>query len=271
MKVMVDGTPIHVATGGRAHVAGRPFILFAHGAGGNHLFWILQTRAFAHDGWNVIAADMPGHGFSGGEPQKHIGAMARTLLGVLDACGASETVLCGHSMGGLIILEMARLAPSKVRALVFIGASASIAVNQQLITLGYGDREAAYRNMNSWGYGPAAHLAENTWPGANHTAAGIAIMNMNQPTALADGLSACAVYDKGAEAAQNYPGPALCVMGEYDRMTPARNGLVLAGMLKKATTHVIPRTGHTIHTEKPRELNAMIRAFLAGLPQAETV
>ncbi len=268
MKTSIDAHTVHYATGGRAHEKGKPFIVFLHGAGGSHLAWVLQTRALANDGWNVIAADMPGHGFSGGEPLKDIGQMASLVLALMDNCGARDAVVCGHSMGGLIALELARIAPARVRALVFVGASASIAVNQQLVTLGYGDRETAYRNMNSWGYGPAAHMAENTWPGANHIAYGIAVMRMNQPTALADGLSACAVYTQGEAAARGYDGPALCVFGEYDRMTPSRNGLALAAMLKHAETHVLPRTGHSIHTEKPREFNAFVREFLARLPAA---
>ena len=126
MKISIDSHEVHVANGGREHQAGKPHLLFVHGAGHSHLTFVLQTRALAYDGWNVIAADLPGHGFSGGEPLETIGAMAEFMLKVMDALSVERAVVCGHSMGGLIALALAAIAPHRVRALVMIGTAASI-------------------------------------------------------------------------------------------------------------------------------------------------
>ena len=49
-------------TGGQRLERERRTALFIHGAGHDHSVWSLQTRYFAHHGWNVIAPDLPGHG-----------------------------------------------------------------------------------------------------------------------------------------------------------------------------------------------------------------
>ena len=38
-----------------ARKTGRPPLLFIHGAGSDHSVWPLQSRYFAHHGWNVLA------------------------------------------------------------------------------------------------------------------------------------------------------------------------------------------------------------------------
>jgi pimeloyl-ACP methyl ester carboxylesterase len=267
MKLAINGIPIHVATGGIAHMPGRPFILFLHGAGFTHHTFVLQTRALAHEGWNVVAPDLPGHGLSGGEPFQRVEEMASFVLALMDRLGIASAVLAGHSMGGLIALEIARTAPQHVDALVLVGTAATIPVNPKLIETAETQEEQAFLSMNSWGYGPQAHLAENTWPGANHIAFGLALMRGNATGALAAGLKACAAYAHGEEAARGFAGPALVAVAEFDRMTPNKNGLALAGMLKGSTTVMIRKSGHTIQTEKPRELNAALREFLASLRQ----
>lgn len=265
MKLTIGGNTVHAATGGRAHKPGGRWIVFLHGSGYSHLSWVLQTRAFAYDGWNVLAPDLPGHGLSEGDPQGTVEEMAAFVLAVMDAAGAGKAVLAGHSMGGLVALEIARTAPERVEGLVLIGTAAEIPVNPKLIETAKKDPGAAIAQMNSWGYGPGAHVAQNTWPGANHTAYGMALMHQGRPNALAEGLKACAAYRHGAEAAKGYKGKALCITAELDRMTPQRNGLALAAMLAGSTVVQVKASGHSIHTESPREVNEAMRAFLAAL------
>lgn len=264
MKLLVDGNEIHAATGGRAHVAGRRWIVFLHGSGYSHLTWVLQTRALAYDDWNVLAPDLPGHGLSQGEPPGTVEEMAAFMLAVMDAAGVEKAVLAGHSMGGLIALEIARIAPQRVEALVLIGTAAEIPVNPKLVETAVTKPDEAIAAMNAWGFGPGAHMTQNTWPGANHVAFGIAQMHEGKRNALAEGLKACAAYKHGAQAAASFKGRALCMMAEFDRMTPNRNGFALAAMLSQAQTVFIKGSGHSMHTEAPREVNEALRAFLAS-------
>jgi hypothetical protein len=49
------------ATPAASPSTGLPTVVFIHGVLNDHSVWILQTRYFAHHGWNVLAVDLPGH------------------------------------------------------------------------------------------------------------------------------------------------------------------------------------------------------------------
>ena len=66
MIITVQGAPLFVYTGGRAFDAVKPTMLFVHGVLNDHSVWGLQSRYFAHHGWNVLVPDLPGHNRSGG-------------------------------------------------------------------------------------------------------------------------------------------------------------------------------------------------------------
>lgn len=262
MRLEVEGVDCHVATGGRTHAPGRPWVVFLHGAGSSHLAWALQTRALAYDGWNVLAPDLPGHFLSSGAPIADIGGQAQFVLSLLRSLGATRVVLVGHSMGGLIALEMARIDPEAVAAIAFVATAAAIPVNDWLINCAATDEELAFSSMTSWAHGAKSHLNDNTWPGAAHIGFGIDSMRLNATGSLAIDLKACAAYRGGAEAAANLGCPTLCVFARADRMTPLRQGLKLAELLPNNETIIVEDCGHTIPTEAPRVLNAALRRFL---------
>src|SRR3954464_6278111 len=113
MIVKVHGADAYFYTGGKAIDPARPSAVFIHGAQNDHSVWVLQTRYFAHHGFNVLAPDLPGHGRSKGPALTSVEAMADWLLAVLDAAGVAQATLIGHSMGSLIALETAFRAPQR--------------------------------------------------------------------------------------------------------------------------------------------------------------
>ena len=76
MRTTVDGFATYLYTGSRPLVAAQPTVLFVHGAAHDHSVWALQSRYFAHHGFNALAVDLPGHGRSGGAPLPTIEAVA---------------------------------------------------------------------------------------------------------------------------------------------------------------------------------------------------
>jgi pimeloyl-ACP methyl ester carboxylesterase len=265
MRIEVEGHGIHLSTGGRPHVHGRPWILFLHGAGFTHECWVLQTRALAFDGWNVAAPDLPGHGLSAGKPLVSVAAIALWSLKLMDTLGCAKAVVAGHSLGSLVALEMAHRAPARIAGLILVGAAAEIPVNAALLDLAVAQEDEARQRMVSWSYGQQGRLHDNTWPGASHIHYALELMRRNGPGVLATDLAACAAYKDGAARAGALKAPALLLLAAEDRMTPLKAGRALGGMIAGSQCEVIEGAGHMIPTERPREANRAIRAFLAGI------
>ena len=72
MRIDVAGSEVYAYTGTRPLDGAQPTVVFVHGAGNDHSVWALQSRYFAHHGWNVLAVDLPGHARSGGEALRSV-------------------------------------------------------------------------------------------------------------------------------------------------------------------------------------------------------
>ncbi|MGI9401456.1 MAG: alpha/beta fold hydrolase [Rhizobiaceae bacterium] len=263
MLIKVDNVETHIATGGREHHPDKPWMVFIHGSGFNHLSWMLQTRALAYDGWNVLAPDLPGHYLSKGDPLEGIEAMADWMLKAMDAVDCQQAVICAHSMGGLIALEMAHKQPDRVRAIIFVATADAIPVNKYLLDLAAKNEDKAFASMVAWAHGEEAHNHENTWPGSSLIYNGMDIMRLNQAGTLSVDLNSCNDYADGAKRAKSIKVPTLCVLSKLDRMTPIRGGMRLADALGSNETITLDDCGHSIPGERPRELNSAIRIFLS--------
>ncbi|MEV8524238.1 alpha/beta hydrolase [Streptomyces sp. NPDC052000] len=69
-------------------------------------------------GHHVLAIDLPGHGRSPRVSPWTIPTAVRHIADTLDAHGVGEAVVVGHSLGGLVAVEYARLNPERARGAV---------------------------------------------------------------------------------------------------------------------------------------------------------
>lgn len=262
MHISVNGNDTYASTGGRDHVAERPFLIFIHGSGQNHLSWTQQSRSFAYGGYNVLAPDFPGHGHSAGAALTTIEAMADWIIALMDVANADQAIVVGHSQGCLIALELAARYPVRIKKAVFIAGAAAIPVNEALVSMAEATEPKAIAAMVAWGFGSYAHKFDSTVPGASLIGAGVQLMGQNDCGALAADLNACNTYVQGPDAAAQIKCPTLCILAEKDKMTPLKNGLKLADSLKGARVEIIKGAGHMLPPEKPREVNVALRGFL---------
>jgi pimeloyl-ACP methyl ester carboxylesterase len=73
--------------------------------------WLAQIAAFSKT-YDVIAVDLPGFGANNHLPALHsISAFAEWVVTELKRRGVERYHLLGHSMGGMIVQEMARMFP----------------------------------------------------------------------------------------------------------------------------------------------------------------
>src|ERR1700756_5515411 len=165
MNLHVNGKQAFVGTGGRDFNASLPAVVLIHGAGFDHTSWALHSRWFAHNGFSVLAPDLPGHGRSAGPALRSIAEMADWTAALLDAAGSSKAHLIGHSMGSLIALETAARHPEKVSALSLIGTAATMTVGPDLLKAAEANDQAAIDMVSIWGLGHAAGIGGSLAPG----------------------------------------------------------------------------------------------------------
>ncbi len=262
MELTVDGHKVHAATGGRPFDAGKPAVLFIHGAGCDHTVWQLPARWFAWHGFSVLAVDLPGHGRSQGAPLGNITDMARWAVRVLDAAGVRQAALIGHSMGGSIALEVAAAFPERITRLGLIGTAAAVPVHRALLAAAREEPERAYAMMTAWAHGTAAKMGGNPAPGLWMTGGTMALFARNAAGVLAADLEACSAWKSGPEAAARVRCPALVVIAAKDIMTPAKAGRELAGSIAGSRTVTVDDCGHMLLAEVPDAvLDALIGFF----------
>lgn len=109
-----DGTPISFEIYG----TGEPTLVFVHGWSCDARYWRAQIPHFSKN-HRVAVLDLAGHGHSGSTRFRYtMTAFAEDVRCVTEATGSQRVILIGHSMGGSVIAEAARLMPERVIGLI---------------------------------------------------------------------------------------------------------------------------------------------------------
>jgi pimeloyl-ACP methyl ester carboxylesterase len=228
MQLSVNGVDTFVATGGRPFDKLLPAVVLLHGAGFDHSTWALHSRWFAHHGYSVLAPDLPGHGRSSGKPLPTIADMADWTAALLDAAGARQAKLVGHSMGSLIALETAARHPDRVSGLSLIGTAATMTVGPDLLKAAEANDPSAIDMVSIWGLGLKAELGGSLAPGLWMHQGAQRVLQRCAPGVLHSDLTACNAYQDALAAAAQIKVQVTFILGERDVMTPAKAGKALA-------------------------------------------
>jgi pimeloyl-ACP methyl ester carboxylesterase len=264
MDLQLDGARIFLADQGRAFDPRRPTMLLVHGAGMDHSVWPLQARHFAYRGWNALALDLPGHSRSEGALLTSIEAMADWLAAAIKGLGLERATLVGHSMGALVVLACAARKPKRVSKIALLGGAPAMPVHPALLEAAGRTEALAPRMICDWGFGPAGHFGGHRSPGSWMQGHALTLLGRSAGPRLHTDLAACNAYSGGLDAAARIACPALVVVGELDRMTPARQGEKLAGALRDSRLVRLPGCGHMMIIEQPDATRDALNAFLAA-------
>lgn len=113
-----DGVAIRYQVSGDGPVS----VVFVHGWLGDRSYWRHQLDHFA-DEHHVVAVDLAGHGASGLDRERWTyRAFGEDVAAVVDSLDLDRVILVGHSMGGPVVLEAARLVPGRVIGIVAVDA-----------------------------------------------------------------------------------------------------------------------------------------------------
>jgi len=109
-----DGSPISYEIYG----TGEPTLVFVHGWSCDARYWRNQLSYFSKK-HQVVMLDLAGHGHSGSTRSQYtMRAFGEDVKAVTEATGSQSVILIGHSMGGAVIAEAARLMPKRVKGII---------------------------------------------------------------------------------------------------------------------------------------------------------
>ncbi|MES2901909.1 MAG: alpha/beta hydrolase [Pseudomonadota bacterium] len=254
MILNLHGERAYCYTGGKAFDAARPTAVFIHGAQNDHSVWALQTRYFAHHGFNVLAVDLPGHGRSTGAALVRVEDMAAWILALMDAAGVQQALLAGHSMGSLVALEAAFMAPERVSDLAMLGTTYPMKVSDALLDSAKHNEQAAIDMVNIFSHSTMAHKPSCPGPGFSVMGGARRLMQrmsaINPAQLFHTDFSACNAYANGQAAAESVQCPVLFIFGSKDMMTPARSTKTLTAAIRHGRVVTVD-AGHALMAEQP--------------------
>lgn len=266
MELTVNGAKTFCYTGGKPFDREKPTVVFIHGVLNDHSVWILQTRYFAHHGWNVLALDLPGHCKSDGEPPQSVGEAADFIVALLDAAGVQQAALVGHSFGALVALEAAARAPERITQLALVGVASPMRVSPALLENSQQQPMKAIDMVNVYSHSmmapPPSALGPGTWLYGGARALMRRVLASNPGVNVFHrGFVACDSYAGGDAAMAKVKCPVLFVLGKNDAMTPPKAAQSLQQKAANGKT-VIVEGGHQMMTEAPDAVLFALRDFL---------
>ncbi|MEM1431456.1 MAG: alpha/beta hydrolase [Pseudomonadota bacterium] len=218
----------------------------------------LHGAGLAGDTWHGITAgyrrattpDLPGHGTAPMIAPPSVEAFAETLVPALP----QDVLLVGHSLGGMVALELAARAPTRIAGLVLIEAVPTIRDRlSSCIAAAFAAR--IYKTI------PPAWSARIF--GLGQGAATRAELNRQLARKgrhqIGAALDAAARYD-GRPRLSQIKAPTLVIVGRDSTATHYGAGMIADG-IEGAQFLRLPG-GHMLHTDNPLQLRRAIEGFM---------
>lgn len=252
-----DGVPVQARYAGE----GAQAIVFVHGVGSTAEIWDGQLRAFA-DRYRCFAVELRGNGVVRPDPPPEaIGreGFARDVLAIAGAAGLTRFHLVGCSLGGVVALELWRLAAQRLASLTFVGSYAAYpqgAAYAQAVA-------RAVREAGSMEVFARERTAKLGLP-PHREQESIAQMACKSVASYLAATEATWTGDYRATLALVNV-PTLVAVGERDTVAPPELAREIARGIAGARYAVVPQAGHVANADAPEAFNALLASFLEGL------
>jgi pimeloyl-ACP methyl ester carboxylesterase len=252
-----------------ADIGSGPVAVLVHGQGGSWQWWLrVLPTVSAHR--RVIAVDLPG--FGGSDP---IGAgdvfseHVATIIGLLDHLGLADAIIAGHSMGGLVALQVACDHPDRVAGLMLIDAGGANISAARLALIVTGLR--AFRRIFAIPWVPRVvarkrHLRSALMalaihdPGTLSASLAMEILPRMATPGFVQSLHAAAIAVNRVTP-QAVTCPSLILWGVRDRILPVSTGHVLASKIPDARFVPLENVGHCVMVEAADQFSQLLIDF----------
>ncbi|MYD64984.1 MAG: alpha/beta fold hydrolase [Chloroflexi bacterium] len=260
--------PMLEVTGGELYYEergdGERSIVFAHGAGGNHMSWWQQVPHFSQR-YRCITIDHRGFGQSLDHTGESIRAYPRDLEELLDHLGVASTAIIAQSMGGFTGMTFAGRRPERVWALVMANTF-----------LGVGDGDLLARVREHWAnlaqIDPGGPAYEQTIMVGDrfkreHPDKLFLYQQVRALNPLIDLPEGYSIEDGAIPVADlaNLDVPVLFLAGEADATIPIELTAAAQHHVAGSSIELVPEAGHSLYWEMPEVFNARVDAFFDGV------
>ena len=239
--------------------SGTPLVL-VHGFLGSSDMWIPQIKFFKDD-FRVIAPALPGFGKSSAISScDSIQCMANSILDSLEKKEVKNFNLLGHSMGGMIVQEIAKIAGEKVLKLICYGTGPRGDIPGRFETI---DQSRKQLKIN--GLKDTAYRIAKTWFIEEEKAKYFYLCEeagkQTSAEAADKGLVAMKKWN-GIKNLKNIKNETLIVWGDQDRAYNLSQVETLNKNIPNSNLRVIKNCSHNVHLENPDEFNIIVEEFL---------
>jgi pimeloyl-ACP methyl ester carboxylesterase len=237
-QVRIDGRPVPFQMAG----AGDPIVL-VHGLSGSGRWWY-KNVPFLAQSRRVYLVDLPKFGRLRRHGRRFdLGEAGRWLAAWIDAAGLDQPDLVGHSMGGLIAVQLAAASPRSLGRLVLTAPAVHLPVRSLV-----GSIPAL---LTAAGATSAAFLAVLAYDAVR---AGPATLWRASRQLLRENV--------GTEQLASITNPTLIVIGDRDPLVPVPVGQSLQQTIPGSRLVVVKGAGHAVMYDRPRAFNEAVQDFL---------
>ena len=238
---------------------GTPLVL-VHGFLGSSDMWLPQVKFFKDD-FRVISPALPGFGKSNiVNSCDSIECMAKVILRSLELKKIDKFNLLGHSMGGMIVQEIAKIAGEKILKLICYGTGARGNIPGRFETI-----DQSREKLKTNGLESSAYRIAKTWfieeDKAKYFYLCEAAGKQTSVEAADNGLVAMKNWN-GVKNLNNIKNETLIIWGDQDKAYNFNQVETLNDNIPKSDLKIIKGSSHNVHLEKPNEFNIIVEEFL---------
>ncbi|HET6942545.1 MAG TPA: alpha/beta hydrolase [Sphingomicrobium sp.] len=240
---------------------GEPLLLL-HGFTDSSRSFSLMTPYLGR--YRLLIPDQRGHGASDApECCYNSSQFAYDARLFLDALGVRRAAIAGHSLGSMVAISLAADNPERVSQLILIGSTALVPVERGDWLY---DNVAAMRGPLD----PNSRFAKDWHPANQPTRVDPAFADAVNaelyaiPERVWHGVMREISYVPVGRHAADVKAPVLVISGGRDPLFPSQHHRSLLKAFPNARSEIFADLGHNPNWERPREVAAVIKAFLGA-------
>jgi pimeloyl-ACP methyl ester carboxylesterase len=264
-------------------------IIIIPGAGMDHRIGSMMNLNNLNSKFNIISIDLPGHGFTSGEVLHSIEELSEFCSDLFGAMNIKNHVLIGHSMGGLIGIDLSLKHKSDL--LILMNTSYPLMVGEILLKHAKGNLDQASEFFTKYGLFniPRTEVKAKTFGamGAGFYGRGKGtiqspygtkniesdpqreidvyplkrLFNQTQKEILSHDLKACSSYrteDIGELKNVKF------IYGGKDKLARFDSENIIHSNVDEVNIEIMEDTGHFPYFERPEDLSKIIEKFISS-------